>query len=161
MFVFSSICSSAVWFVVRLVYDLVWREHRRTHPRRRFWTITLVAAALVTVSFFGIFSYLFSTYAGTFAAIVVAPAYVGLTVVIHRLLAAFGEDAWELEDHRERGADQHAADRAAGDDRNERAGERAAEPEQEHAAHVEVESATGRPTGIEAGDGDERGDGCQ
>lgn len=93
MFVFSSLCTAALWFVVRAGYDLVWPRHRHdaAHARRRFWSVTLVAASIASCAAGIIFTSLFSAFAGWYAAVVVAGTYVGLCVALRALVGAFRE----------------------------------------------------------------------
>lgn len=96
MFVFSSVCTAAMWFVVRFVHDRLVPGARGR--RERFWTITIVAA-IVSASVLGaVFGALFNAVVGWCAAAMFAVTYVGLCVVLRALLGAFAApDSWNAE----------------------------------------------------------------
>lgn len=78
-----------MWFVVRAIVDRLAPGWRTSQPNRRFWTITLLAASVVTAAAYGVFLTLFSGFAAFYAAVVVAPSYVGLVLVLRSLTRAF------------------------------------------------------------------------
>jgi hypothetical protein len=91
MFVFLSVLTGAMWFLVRLAYDVLAPGHRLRAElqARRFWTITLVAAAIASAGAWVGFRLILSAFAGWYAAIVVAVTYVGLCVALRALIGAF------------------------------------------------------------------------
>jgi hypothetical protein len=94
VFVFSSACTIALWFIVRFVYDRLWPAHRHDPAleQRRFWAITLTAASLAATAFWFTFDALFSRFAAWYAAALVGVTYVVLVVVLRGLHRAFSDD---------------------------------------------------------------------
>lgn len=97
MFVFTTITTVAIWFVVRLGYDLAWPAHR-TDPgcaRRRHVAITGVAAFIAGAGLGGIVWAVYGRTPGLITGGLVATGYVlfvGLLLRLRETWSSYEQD---------------------------------------------------------------------